>query len=395
MIKACFAHDHIFYRDENNNFYSSGKLPYSVWQRYLNHFDELIIIGRSTKYNPQKRLVLSSGSNVNFQPIPNISSFFSKIKNIKMAKSLLTNTLKNSDALIVRLPSEIGLLSIQIAEQLNIPWAVEVVGCPLNAYWYHGNFLGKFYAPFAYVKTKKAIAKAQFAIYVTEKYLQNKYPSQGFTSFAANVEISEPDPENLKGKLHYLTSSRTMHIIGLIGGVSTKLKGIDTALMAMKILKNRNKKFKLEIVGDGDPDIWKEKINKNGLQDEIVFKGTLKNGPELNEWLDKLDIYIQPSLTEGLPRALIEAMSRGCPSIGSKVGGIPELLDAEFVHKSKDYKRLANLILTLIENKELAKQQAIRNFEIARKFSKTILDKRRYQFWKTFYEFVSKNRKIE
>lgn len=387
-MKACFAHDHIFYKDEKDNYYSNGKLPYSIWQRYLSHFDELTIIGRSTQYNSKKNLVLSSGPKVNFQPVPNISNFYSKIKSIKISKNLITTKLKNSDALIVRLPSEIGLLSIKIAEQLDLPWAVEVVGCPLNAYWYHGNFLGKLYAPVVYLKTKMAIAKSKFAIYVTEEYLQRRYPSKGFTAFAANVEINEIESTVLDLKLNYISKSKASYTIGLIGGISTKLKGIDTAINAMKRLRKFDKKFRLEIVGDGDPNIWKDKIINNTLQDYIIFKGTLKKGTELNKWIDSLDIYIQPSLTEGLPRALIEAMSRGCPAIGSKVGGIPELLNAEFIHQPKDHKRLAELIITLTENKELAKQQAIRNFDVAKKFYKNILDKKRDKFWYTFYEYV-------
>ena len=45
------------------------------------------------------------------------------------------------------------------------------------------------------------------------------------------------------------------------------------------------------------------------------------------EWLDTIDLYVQPSLTEGMPRAAIEAMSRGCPVVVSDVGGLKNLVD--------------------------------------------------------------------
>ena len=391
-MRACFAHDHKFFRDEKNNYYSNGNLTYAIWERYLSFFDELLIIGRSVPYTPQKKLVISSGPRVSFRPVPNISGIYAKIKNGKITKNIIYNELKKSDALIVRLPSEIGLLSIKIAEQMNIPWAAEIVGCPLNAYWFYGNLLGKLYAPLAYLKTKKSIRKSKFIIYVTENYLQKRYPSNGYIAYASNVEIDKIEDSILNAKLALISTRKLNYKIGLIGSISTKIKGIDTAINAIKRLKKNNKKVILEIVGDGDPNIWRKKLLKNRLDQNIVFKGTLRKGEDLDKWIDSLDIYIQPSLTEGLPRALIEAMSRGCPAIGSNVGGIPELLESQFVHKPKDYKRLAKLIITLTENKELAKQQAIRNFNVAKKYYKNKLDEKRNQFWQKFYEYVkSKN----
>ena len=53
------------------------------------------------------------------------------------------------------------------------------------------------------------------------------------------------------------------------------------------------------------------------------------------ELLDECDIYLQPSLQEGLPRSVIEAMSRGCACIGAATAGIPELLESEYVVKRK------------------------------------------------------------
>lgn len=71
---------------------------------------------------------------------------------------------------------------------------------------------------------------------------------------------------------------------------------------------------------------------ENGVADRVVFKGQMKHQQVL-EWIDSLDIYIQPSMQEGLPRALIEAMSRACPAIGSSTGGIPELLPSDAILK--------------------------------------------------------------
>ena len=56
----------------------------------------------------------------------------------------------------------------------------------------------------------------------------------------------------------------------------------------------------------------------------------IKVGDEFGHTNDNIDVFIMPSLQEGLPRSMVEAMSRGCNVIGSRVGGIPELLDDNF-----------------------------------------------------------------
>ena len=114
------------------------------------------------------------------------------------------------------------------------------------------------------------------------------------------------------------------------------------------------------------------------------FCGTLASGTAVNQWLDDIDLYIQPSLTEGLPRALIEAMSRGCPALGSGAGGIPELLAPECIHKPGDSATLAKMLETAIQDKDWQKSQAARNFREAAAYDSKVLDDIRREFWLDF-----------
>ena len=104
------------------------------------------------------------------------------------------------------------------------------------------------------------------------------------------------------------------------------------------------------------------------------------------EWLDTIDIYVQPSNTEGLPRALIEAMSRGLPAFGSNVGGIPELLESQFIfsNRRKKVDEICNILLSF--NKDTMKKQARRNYEEVKKYDKEIIEERRKRFFEKFRE---------
>ena len=126
-------------------------------------------------------------------------------------------------------------------------------------------------------------------------------------------------------------------------------------------------------------------INKYNLQNEVLFAGMIPHD-KIFEYLDKIDIYIQPSKQEGLPRALIEAMSRACPCIGSKTGGIPELLDNKYIFPKGNVKVLEK-ILKNYSNYDM-NIQSKSNFQKAKEYERNRLNKRREEFYK---EFINEN----
>lgn len=102
----------------------------------------------------------------------------------------------------------------------------------------------------------------------------------------------------------------------------------------------------------------------------------------MKQWLDQLDLYIQPSFTEGLPRALIEAMSRGLPALASDVGGIPELLDAEYMFSSFEEDIFADKILKFIQDENLRELCGNNNYIKAKDYDFFRLERNRREFWK-------------
>ena len=82
-----------------------------------------------------------------------------------------------------------------------------------------------------------------------------------------------------------------------------------------------------------------------------------------------------------MPRALIEAMSRGCPCIGTKVGGITELLPEEMLIEKNDCKQLQERIEKLLDNKNLLKKCAIQNFDKAKQFNYDKLNNKKNKFY--------------
>jgi glycosyltransferase involved in cell wall biosynthesis len=114
-------------------------------------------------------------------------------------------------------------------------------------------------------------------------------------------------------------------VIGYVGRLS-KEKGVRYLIEAATLLHKKGIKVTTVIIGDGPEKQGLEDLSRSsGTQDSVIFLG-FEEQPE--RWLPTMDAFILPSLTEGTPMALLEAMSYGLPVIASAVGGIPDIVES-------------------------------------------------------------------
>ena len=389
-MKMCFIFDTVMLKDENDNYYAIN-LNYKLWQdRYLKVFDSIIVSTRSQEMpleeiKLKKGYTLANGKNVEIRPI----SEYNKIVDVLFKKNKIEKQLKEIiskvDAVIVRLPSPLGSLACNVCRKMGKKYAIEVVACAWDGYRHHGHWAGKIVAPLMYLSTRKQCKKSTTTLYVTEKFLQKRYPTYGETTNASNVMISETGEDILIKRLNKIKkfeASKTK--LGLVGPYELKSKGHEIALKALSIIKKKYPNVIIEFLGNGTGNKLKKIVQKKHLEENVRFIGTLPAGEEVFKWMDNIDILVIPSFQEGLPRVLIEAMSRACPAVGARTGGIPELLSDNFIHKAGDYHKLSEDIISLIENKKELEAQAKKNFYESKKYSKEILDEKRRKFWEEF-----------
>lgn len=384
MTKLLFAHDHLFTADKNNKIYSSGGFPSELWNKYLNHFSTIEVIGRfnGVDSDSNKKYILSDHDRVNFVFVKSISTPISLLKNKASVYQIIYDRVKQADYIIARLPSENGLMASKIALKLKKPLCIEVVGCIWGALATHGSLLAKMYAPIAYLRTKNIIKKSNYVLYVTASFLQSRYPANktAKTVCASNVSIHADSNFSKKKK----KKSDQKYIFGLIGNYKAKYKGLDIAIKALAAVNWGGKQFELRILGKGDPSIYTALAKKLGIEDCIHFYNPLPSGNPILDWLDEIDIYIQPSLIEGLPRALIEAMSRGCISLGSNAGGIPELLEPQFLHKAGDILYFKSSIENLLNNESHFESYSKNNIQRAKEYDYKLISEKRSDFFNSF-----------
>ena len=151
-------------------------------------------------------------------------------------------------------------------------------------------------------------------------------------------------------------------------------KGMNTLLDAAHIARHKTPRLRVVVVGDGPQKSELERAAHSASLGEIVtFLGARNDVPEL---LRAADLYVQPSLAEGLGLAAMEAMASGLPVVASRVGGLPEVVkenETGLLVPPGDAPALANALTLLLHDANLreamgraGKERAVSQFGTAR-----------------------------
>jgi glycosyltransferase involved in cell wall biosynthesis len=139
-----------------------------------------------------------------------------------------------------------------------------------------------------------------------------------------NPDVSFNVTDLSEGDLKVRAIGNAGTVIGYIGRLSRE-KGIVYLIYAFQQLLADKPEALLLICGDGPLKAeLLEKVDRLGIADKVFFVGFIS---DVQSALEKMDVFVIPSLTEGMPIVLLEAMALGKPIIATKVGGMPQMLD--------------------------------------------------------------------
>lgn len=378
-------------QDKSGNWYTDGNFNDKVWSRYKSYCDELtVILRREDKLYEdlvaKEKFNTFTTDTINLIALPDLNKPITRNFNFKLKKQVdkeIEKAVKASDKVIIRsIINHYTITALEFCKKYNKDYLVEVTGDPFDAYWYHGDLKGKIVAIPYYLSMKKNLKITPYAIYVTDDFLQKRYPCNGVNIGCSDVEILELNQEKHDMRIKKIDKRNKSDkiVLGTIGWLNLKTKGQHDVIKAIYELKKEGfNNFEYQLVGAGDTAFLESLIKKYKLENEVKLLGA-KPHNEVFEWLNTIDVYIQPSYQEGLCRAIIEAMSCSCPIIASTAGGNYELADTIF--KKGNIKQIKQKLKN-IDNDFLI-TEANKSFERAHKYEKNYLDKKRDSFYLKF-----------
>jgi glycosyltransferase involved in cell wall biosynthesis len=193
--------------------------------------------------------------------------------------------------------------------------------------------------------SKWQVRNAAIVRYVTAGHLQRQVPpNRGQSVYAISdavlaPEVFAPAPRRHPG------AGKPLLLIS-VGALDQVYKGHNDLLEALTLCDRQGVRLQMEVFGEGKhlPEL-QSLAAKLGLSNRVRFRGGLSRPQLLRELSGRGDVFVLPSKTEGLPRALLEAMAKGMPCLGTRVGGIPELLPDEALFNPGDPVSLGQKLL--------------------------------------------------
>lgn len=163
-------------------------------------------------------------------------------------------------------------------------------------------------------------------------------------------------PEMKKQKRREVNVPLDGPVIGIIARLSD-VKGHDVLIHAMPRVLEKIPKAVLMIVGEGRLEAClKKQVEDLALNDHVVFNPTVNR---TSEYLGLFDIFVMPSLQEGLGLAVIEAQAAGLPVVASRVGGIPSLIEngkTGLMVEPGNSQGLAEAMIEVLEDRQRAQE---------------------------------------
>lgn len=392
MSKLLLTVDHQFIRTPDGKVWVKTIYGYGFWKRYLEIFDEVRIAARVREEDCiEEKMLLASGEHVEFFDLPQYRGTKEYVLCYNKIKRAVYQVAEGCQCAIFRIPSPISNLVKKEVKKRKLPWAAEIVNDPWDNFAPNAfkSVLRPIYRYYFTHQVKKYAQKANGVSYVTQFALQERYPSysrihgesrEHFESFYSSILLNE---DYFWTNRNFDAFKEEFIIVHVNSCITDYSKGHDVVIRVAKELQNRGINIKIRFVGDGPKKVEFEKLSKDlGIERRVEFTGLLSSAEEVREVLVNSDILIFPTVGEGLPRTVIEAMAVGLPCLSTAVNGIPELLEEEYLIAQQDVMKFADMAQKILSDEVLYMNISKRNISKAREYINPVLTARRNKFYK-------------
>lgn len=245
-----------------------------------------------------------------------------------------------------------GFLSLVFKKKYKIPYIISLRGADVPGYAERFSFIYKLLTPLIKKIWKNSAEVISNSQGLKELALKAN-PKQKIDVIYNGIDIKKFTPNiSLKNNDKFIITPGASRL--------TSRKGLKYLIEAVQKLSQKYPQIKLEIMGSGKEE--KEKLEKLvanlNIQDKVEFLGRIPR-EETFSYYQKSDVFVLPSLNEGMSNAMLEALSSGLPIIATDTGGSKELIkegENGYIIKMKNSDDIAQKLEKLINNPELKKR---------------------------------------
>jgi glycosyltransferase involved in cell wall biosynthesis len=303
--------------------------------------------------------------------IPELVRNISLINDLKTILKIYRYLRKEKFDIVHTHTSKAGLLGRLAARLARIPIIIHTP---------HGHVFFGYFGP---IKSKIFIFLEKLASPITDKIIAlTNRENEDYISYRvadeeksvviySGIELNKfidlplEEKQNFKKELRIPENSL---IVGTLGRL-VPVKGPEFLVEAAKHIISKFPDTFFMLTGDGylRLDLEKKALDF-GLKENIIFLGWRDDAAKI---LSVYDVFVLPSLNEGMGRVLVEAMALGKPIVASRIGGIPDLVTHGkngFLVPPKDPEELAKYIQILLEDKEKRNKMGLAGKKMAMNF---------------------------
>lgn len=378
-----------FARTPDGCVWTRAMFPYAYWRRYLETFDGVRVVARARQTaavgNDWKP---ASGARVSFAVVPHYVGPWEYLRAARSVRRAVRAAVAPGDAVLLRVSSQLASCLEPKLRRSGHPYGLEVVGDPTDLFARGASRhpLRAFFSWWFVRGLRRQCAGAAAIAYVTERALQARFPPPAGAHACALSDVELPGSAFRQDARPVVREGRPKRLV-MVGSLEQMYKAPDVVLEATAACIREGIDLALVIVGGGKHrGELEDRARALGVSERVVFTGELSSGEPVRARLDEADLFVLPSRSEGLPRAMLEAMARGLPCIGSTAGGIPELLAPEDLVAPGDPAALARKIASVLGDPERMARMSRTNLERARSYREEALRERRLRFLEALRE---------
>lgn len=394
-MKLLVATDAHIFRTPDGAYWCKSIYGYDFWQRYLNVFDDVKIVSRM-KDVPEiegKKLRVD-GEHVEVSGIP----FYQGPKELLKVYTKIQRTLKDidsdCDAALMRMPSQTASMVYSHLRK-GMPVAGEVVYDMTDDVNQPGQGpVLKLLNIITSNRLKKFCLNANGVSYVTEYSIQKHYPSfsmlhgetdEHFHTYYSTITLSD---KAFTGPRDFSNNAGIKVVLSSVA-MNSERKGEKVVIETVKKCRDAGYEVSAILIGDGTlRKSFEDYAIQLGVNQYIEFTGLLPSSDHVRDVMKNADMFVFPTMGEGLPRGILEAMAIGLPVLSTPVGGIPEVIDSKYLFDPHDSDGISNMICHLLDETEELNQMSRDNFGKAQEYRNSILQGRRDVFYKKLRNLI-------